>query len=188
MRNPSQLRRLCHFAVNESIVEADLRRFDPCVSVVVTPQACPIERAEAHRSGLAAGVDVAGRQVERAKQRAGSANGYDLGMRGRVIARRNLIPALRDDRIVADNDCAEWPAAIRAHFLKRKRDRASHKTVFRHDSFIHLASGPRLRPIRGTNQLTGCLPSSRRSSPTWRARAFKPPQRVSESRPSFTTS
>jgi len=114
MRNPSQLRRLCHFAVNESIVEADLRRFDPRVGIVDTPQACPIDRAEAHRAGLAARVDVAVRQVERAKQRAGSANGYDLGMRGRVIARRDLIPALRDDRIVADNDCTEWPAASRA--------------------------------------------------------------------------
>src|SRR5712691_9854779 len=40
---------------------------------------------------------------------------------------------------------------------------------------------------RGVGQLTACRPSSRRSSPTWRARAFKPSQRASASRPSFTT-
>src|SRR5262249_14090969 len=93
MRDPSQLGHLCNLAVNESIGEADLRRLDPRVGVVDAPQARPIDRAEAHRAGLAARVDVAIRQLERAKQRAGAANGHDLGVRSRVIARRDLIPA-----------------------------------------------------------------------------------------------
>src|SRR5262249_41275532 len=77
-------------------------------------------------------LDVAVRQVERAQQRAGTANGHNLGMRGRVVVGRDLVPAFRDDCVVADDDCAEWSAAVRAHFLKRKRDRAPHKSLFPH--------------------------------------------------------
>src|SRR5258707_4007440 len=93
MRNLSQFRHPRNFAVNEPIIKPDLRRLGPRISVVNTPQSRPIDRAEAHRAGLATRVDVAVWQVKRAKQRTGAANGYDLGMRGRVVARRNLIPA-----------------------------------------------------------------------------------------------
>jgi hypothetical protein len=119
MRNPSQLRRLRNFAIDESIVEADLRRLDPRVGVIDALQSRPIDRGEAHRAGLAARVDVAVRQVESTKQRASATNGHDLGMRSRVIARRDLIPTLGDNRVVADNDRTEWSTAIRAHFFKR---------------------------------------------------------------------
>src|SRR5262249_30589697 len=47
---------------------------------------------------------------------------------------------LLDNRVVANNDWAGWPAAIRAHFLKRKRDRALHKRMFGHDCFAHLGT------------------------------------------------
>jgi len=41
--------------------------------------------------------------------------------------------------------------------------------------------------VRSASQLSAYRPSSRRSSPTWRARAFKPSQRVPASRPYVTT-
>src|SRR5262249_53483430 len=59
MRDPSQLGPRCILAINESFVEPDLRRLDPRVGVVDAPQSRPIDRAEAHRAGLAARVDVA---------------------------------------------------------------------------------------------------------------------------------
>src|SRR6266498_5564405 len=92
-RDLSQLGRPSNFAENESIIKPDLRRLGSRIRVVNAPQSRPIDRAEAHRAGLATRVNVAVWQVERAKQRTGAANGYDLGMRGRVVARRNLIPA-----------------------------------------------------------------------------------------------
>src|SRR5262249_19367275 len=130
--NPSQTRLQSDLTVNELVVEADVCRLGPRVGVVDAPQPRPIDCAEAHRAGLAARVDVAVRQVERAQQRAGTANGHNLGMRGRVVVGRDLVPAFRDDCVVADDDCAEWSAAVRAHFLKRKRDRALHKCLFAH--------------------------------------------------------
>src|SRR6516164_4246510 len=130
--NPSQPRLQSDLTVNELVVEADVCRLGPRVGVIDAPQSRPIDCAEAHRAGLAARVDVAVRQVERAQQRAGTANGHNLGMRGRVVVGRDLVPAFRDDCVVADDDCAEWSAAVRAHFLKRKRDRAPHKCLFAH--------------------------------------------------------
>ena len=58
---------------------------------------------------------------------------------------------------------ASWPT-LSDSFIRSIRTRFSVHTTKR---------------IRGANQLSACRPSSRRSSPTWRARAFKPSQRVS---------
>jgi len=117
--NPSQARLQSDLTVNELVVEADVCRLGPRVGVVDAPQPRPIDCAEAHRAGLAARVDVAVRQVERAQQRAGTANGHNLGMRGRVVVGRDLVPAFRDDCVVADDDCAEWSAAVRASATAR---------------------------------------------------------------------
>jgi len=134
MRNRSQFRGPSNLAVNKAVIEPDPRRLGTRIRVVNAPQSRPIDRAEAHRAGLATRVDVAVRQFERPKPCAGSANGHDLGMRGRIVARRDLIPAFSDDRVIPDDDRAEWSATVRAHFLERKVDGVLHECPFGHDN------------------------------------------------------
>src|SRR5262249_60672464 len=78
MRDPSQLRHLRNFAVNELVIEADLRGVDPRVGKIDAPQSRPIDRAEAHGAGLTARVDIAVHQVESTEERASATNGHDL--------------------------------------------------------------------------------------------------------------
>src|SRR5439155_24243835 len=96
--------------------------------------------------------------------RAGTANGHDLGVRGRVVAGRHLVPSLGDDCVVADDERAERSAAVRAHFFEGKRGGAPHKCLFAHHD-LTIASTPmdaaRLPPVAHTRSTCASSRSSR---------------------------
>ena len=123
--------------VNEIVVEADVRRITAGVAVVGLRNARPIDRGQAHRAGLAAGVELAVGQLEGAQAAAGLADGRHLGMRGRVVARGHPVLAPGDDLAAADDDAAKRPAAIGPHRVLSEADRLAHEIFRVHRDCLH---------------------------------------------------
>src|SRR5262249_7266803 len=86
-----------NFAVDRRIVEADCGRVGARVGVIDAVDPGPIDGAETHGTRLAARIDVAALEAEGADGPAGFADRHDLGMRGRIVCRRDLVPAAGDD-------------------------------------------------------------------------------------------
>ena len=86
----------------------------------------PVQRAEAHRAGLAARVDGAAAQVEAVERGAGGADGDDLGVGGGVLGGGDAVHALGDDGAVLDDDGAER-AALRLDGVAGEADRPAHE-------------------------------------------------------------
>jgi hypothetical protein len=55
------------------------------------------------------------------------ANGDDLGMRGGIVRRCDLVGSFGDDFAIANNDTAEWATGAPGYILNRERDRSRHE-------------------------------------------------------------
>src|SRR5882724_3165345 len=109
--------RLVELAIDVVVVETDGGGVAARVGVVDAIQPRPVDGAQTHRAGLAAGVHLAALQAEGTQLAAGRADGHHLGMGGGIIAGGDLVVALGNDLAVARNDGAERPAQAGAHLL-----------------------------------------------------------------------
>jgi hypothetical protein len=110
------------------VVEAHRRGIGRAVAEVDALGPRPVDGAEAHRAGLAAGVEVAAVELERAERAAGLADRHDLGVRGGVVGRRHLVGALGENGAVLDDQRRERPAAG-VHVGERQLDGAGHEAA-----------------------------------------------------------
>ncbi len=99
-----------NLVIQEIVAEADLRGVVAIVRVVDTAQPSPIDRAEAHRTGLTTSIYLAAGQIECPQRLTGKSDGHDLGMRGGVVGGDDLIESLGNDLSVVDDHRAEWAA------------------------------------------------------------------------------
>src|SRR5690606_7534178 len=88
----------------------------------------PIDRPEAHRAGLARGVDLASFELEASQRPARLAYGDDLGMSRRIVAEGHGVSPLGDDRIAPHDHGSERPPLGRANIPQRKVDCAPHES------------------------------------------------------------
>src|SRR5579863_5063511 len=117
------------FAVDERVIEANLRRIGSRVAKIKSGGPGPINRPETHRAGLTGSVNIAARQFECLESLAGFANRHDFGVRGRIQQLRYAIRALGYDFAVFYNNCSERAAAAGTNILDRQLDRSSHEGI-----------------------------------------------------------
>jgi hypothetical protein len=112
--------------VNELIVEADARCLGGRVAVDNAVETRPVRRGETQRAGVAARVQGAAVELELVELGARPADDGDFGVRGRVVGRRDEIPAVGDDfaGLGIGDDGAEGTAVAGEHVLLGKGDRS----------------------------------------------------------------
>ena len=101
--------------IEVDVVEAGFGGIFNTKSIVDAIDACPVDCAEAHRAGLAGGVDFAASEFEVAELVAGVADGGDFAVGGGVVIAEDLVPAFADDFAIADDDRTEWAAVTGEH-------------------------------------------------------------------------
>src|SRR5258708_34628924 len=72
------------FFIDERVVKANRGGIRGHASVKYPRRACPVNRAEAHRTWLARGVKIATHKLKIAQLVAGCADRHHLGVRGRI--------------------------------------------------------------------------------------------------------
>src|SRR5258708_12233708 len=82
------------FFIDERIVKANRGGIRGHASVKYPRRACPVNRAEAHRTWLARGVKIATRKLKIAQLVAGCADRHHLGVRGRIVCGGDAVGAL----------------------------------------------------------------------------------------------
>src|SRR5205807_666665 len=99
-RDAALRKRNADLAIDEIVIEADLRRIAARVGIIDALDARPVDRAEAHRARLAVRVDVAAFEAEGLELGAGAADRGYLSMAGAIVGRGNLIPAFGDHQLL----------------------------------------------------------------------------------------
>src|SRR5579864_1101921 len=128
-RNPARAVRALQFFVDEGIVESGFRGIVRGGRKKNPVRPRPVDGAEAHRTGLAARVDLAAGQLKRAQSAAGFANGSHFRVRRGIVRGSDQICAGRDDASTLHYDRAEGAAPPRTHVLHRRLDRLLHEGV-----------------------------------------------------------
>lgn len=123
------IRRERQFGVNEFVVEAVFGGVAARAGVEVSREARPIDGAEAHGAGFAAGVELAAGELEIAERVTGSADGGDFGVRGGIVGGRDEIDSGGEDAGVLYNDGAEGTAAAGVHVVDGKLDSLAHPLI-----------------------------------------------------------
>lgn len=121
--------------VNERVVETRFRGFVAGIRIKDPVGSRPVDGAEAHGAGFAAGVDVTAGELEGAQAAAGIANGDHFGVGGRVVGRGHAVGATADDLSVLDDHTTERPTLVGGGTVPGERDRFLHEWVvllFRH--------------------------------------------------------
>ena len=97
--------------VDEVVRESGGGGFLSCTAEVEPREVGPVDGGEAHRAGLAAGVEVAAGEMKVAQLPAGVANGHDFGMSRRIVRRSDAVAAAPDD-VAPLNDYRSKRAAL----------------------------------------------------------------------------
>ena len=117
---------LFQFLVNEVIGEVDGGGILFRVAVIDALDMRPIDGAEAHRAGLAGGIDDTVREVEGAQFATGLADGVHFGMGGGVVVAGDAVRAASDDFAISHDDGPEGTATV-FHTLVGEADGFAHK-------------------------------------------------------------
>lgn len=104
------------------IVEPDFRRRFFCTGVIDSFWPGPIDSSHAHRTRLAARINLTVRQLEVIQISARPANGLNFGMGCRIVRRRHLVPSYTDDFLIFDDNGAKRSAVIAVHIFSGQLD------------------------------------------------------------------
>jgi hypothetical protein len=127
---PVQVRKL-ELPVDERIVKARFRGVRVGARKIDASEPGPVNGSQAHGTWLATGVKLTIREMKIPQLPAGCANGYDFGVRRRIILHGYSIRGLGKNFAVFHDECAERTAAG-THIFERKGDGALHEGVLRH--------------------------------------------------------
>ena len=113
-------RRTRQFVKEKCVIETRERRLMAIIGEIDSIEASPVDCRQAHGTRLAAGINCRPSQAEIVQRGARLPDGDDFRMSGRVVRRRNLIPAFSDHPSVLDDDGAERSPAAADHVLARQ--------------------------------------------------------------------
>src|SRR5438128_3215770 len=128
-RNPPAGERLAYLIVNEGIAKSDCCRVFSSVGKINPCRPCPVDGAKAHRTRLAGRVNLTIGKLESSKFLASFADGDDLRVRSGIIARSDLVGALRDDFSIFHDDRGEGPTFSRSNIFEREFDGPRHEAI-----------------------------------------------------------
>lgn len=116
---------LLQLLVDEVVGEIDVSGVLFRVAVIDAFDMRPIDGTQAHRAGLAGGVDNAIGKVEGAQLAAGLTNGVHLSVGSRVVVDGHAVGAARDDFSVLHDDGPKGTATV-FHALVGEADGLTH--------------------------------------------------------------
>src|ERR1039457_7209629 len=116
-----------YLGIEQRVVKAGGGGIGGGVSVKDGVAARPIEGSQAHRAGLATGVDDASGEAKIPKRLASRANRHHFGMGRGIVGRRNQVHAGRDDLTVAHDHRAKRASGAREHILRGQCDGPLHE-------------------------------------------------------------
>jgi allantoinase len=134
--------------INEVVVETNLGGIVTGISEIHRVQPDPINRAQAHRTWFATGVEYATRQLKGAQRFACLADGIHLGMSGGIIVRRYAVDPGSDDLSVPDDDRSKGAAHSAAHVFRSQPNGELHEIILT----LHLRSPQGCPNIRSMTQ------------------------------------
>ena len=141
--------------INEVIVEVNVSRVLTRVGEEDAVGAGPVDGGEAHRAGLAAGVDGAPSQLKGLKRRAGVADGDNLGVGSGIIVAKDRVDASGDDLVIANNNAAEGATEASAHVVEGEVDGLAHKRLVLLGGGNDLSLGGALGRGSGVGDISG---------------------------------
>src|SRR5580692_7659746 len=130
------------------VVETNFGGIVTGVSEIDRIQPDPINRAQAHGTWLAAGVEYATRQLKGAQRLACLADGIHLGVSGGIIVRRHAVDPGRNDLAVPYDHRSKGAAHSAAHVFRRQPDGELHEIILT----LHLRSPQGCPDIRSMTQ------------------------------------
>jgi len=119
-----------NLVIYKSVIKASIPGVFPCVGIVHFTGPAPVNGAQAHRAGLAAGIHLATCQVNGAKVMASITNGYHLRMRGRVVGAGNAVAATPHYFVTLYHYTTKRAANIITHTFNTNTHSLAHKIFF----------------------------------------------------------
>src|SRR5258708_14718808 len=123
------------FFIDESVVKANRGGIRGHASVKYPRRACPVNRAEAHRTWVASGVKIATSKWKIAQLVAGCADRLHLGVGGRIVCGGDAIAAFRDYLAVFHYNRGKRSTDAGADVFHPQSDRAAHEFLY-HQGFF----------------------------------------------------
>src|SRR5664280_349501 len=140
--------RAAHLLIEQGVVEAGIAGVCRGVAIKNRVAARPEERGQAHRAGLATGVDHASGELKVAQSLARSADRDHFGMGRGVVGRRHQVGAGGDDLAIAHHHRAKRASAAGENIPGGQRDRSPHEDGIAFDCLASssIRTGPSARP------------------------------------------
>ena len=104
------------FIVEEIVIKACVAGISGCCAVVDNSETCPVAGGEAHRAGLATGVELTIDEREIADSFCGGTNSINLSVSRGVVRCGNCVDAFSDDFSIAHDDSGKRPATPEVTF------------------------------------------------------------------------
>ncbi len=120
------LRRSRNFVIDEGVVEASLGGVVAIAGKIESGNSCPVNCAQTHGAGFAAGIEFAASQLIGAQSLAGGTYGNHFGVGAGVIRCGDNIDAGCHKLAVFHHNSSEGAAATDLYIFERQFNGASH--------------------------------------------------------------
>ena len=118
----------------------------------------PINGAQAHRTGLAGGIQLAIKQLKNSERCACLTDGQHFRMSGGIVGGRDAVHVLGNYFALSYNDSTEWPTVVGVNVVNGKLNGPGHKWI------VHINLPLGLPDLYGAVHSGGKIPRRRFSA------------------------